>query len=864
MHNALRLSSFALPLCAVTLICAAASAQISPRVVVLFDTSGSMLWDNNGVGTRGDGSVAQPGSDTNGDGIANDSKMFIAKEAVRDILIESGADIEFGLMRFHQREGANILPSEPTRYRSAINYTGWFSCDTNEGGADVLVNVGPNSRSAILSWMDGVESFPNQKELRGTGWTPLALSLQDAREHFSAEVIRNDPQSACRSYVVIMITDGVQECPEGTPERDPVAATAALRALGVQGRNFDVKTYVVGFGPNVNGAAQLNLMARAGGTAINSQGAIDLVAGNALFATNRQRLREVLADVLVAIEPVELCDGRDNDCDGATDEDFSTLGGSCSAGVGTCRRQGQLVCSDSGTSVQCNAQPGQRGAESCDGDDDDCDGEIDEGTFNACGACGAIPTEVCNGRDDNCNGQTDEGVLNACGACGAAPRELCNGLDDDCDDRFDEGLLNDCGECGPTPREVCDGLDNDCDDLIDEGFDAQCGDCTPTGAELCDGRDNDCDAIVDEGVRNDCNACGALPAELCNDLDDDCDGQLDEGVRNRCGQCGPEPAELCNFADDNCDGQIDEGAENACRYCGPLRREACDNVDNDCNGAVDDDVVCPIEGEVCVNGECAERCQAGECFLGRVCREGVCVLPCNNAECPSGFVCHDGFCDDPCVGIECRPGLICSLGRCIEEDCYVAGCPGGQVCVGGACLDDPCAEVDCGPTQGCRDGGCFDTCLGVTCPDGQRCERGVCFSDNCAGRDCPADRICEDGRCVSDPCAEVICEPGLACFDGDCADDPCLRTTCPDGTTCRLGDCIPDDDDGGQVDAGEGEDGPGDLDPGEPDGLFGTVPTGPEACSCATPARPAPRSRGLLALAALAMLAGLVRARRRR
>jgi hypothetical protein len=61
------------------------------------------------------------------------------------------------------------------------------------------------------------------------------------------------------------------------------------------------------------------------------------------------------------------------------------------------------------------------GAEDCNGLDDDCDGLVDDGVTNACGACGDVPAETCNGLDDDCNGLVDDGVTNACGACGDVP-----------------------------------------------------------------------------------------------------------------------------------------------------------------------------------------------------------------------------------------------------------------------------------------------------------------------------------------------------------------------------------------------------------------------------------------------------------
>jgi alpha-tubulin suppressor-like RCC1 family protein len=74
----------------------------------------------------------------------------------------------------------------------------------------------------------------------------------------------------------------------------------------------------------------------------------------------------------------EICDNKDNDCDGQIDEGFN-VGQSCTVGVGECARTGQYVCKADGSGTQCNATPGTPTAEICDGRDNDCDGQIDEG-----------------------------------------------------------------------------------------------------------------------------------------------------------------------------------------------------------------------------------------------------------------------------------------------------------------------------------------------------------------------------------------------------------------------------------------------------------------------------------------------------
>lgn len=82
-------------------------------------------------------------------------------------------------------------------------------------------------------------------------------------------------------------------------------------------------------------------------------------------------------------EANELCDLKDNDCDESTDEDFE-VGQSCESGVGECKRTGFLVCTADSTNVICNAEAAEPTDELCDGRDNNCNGLIDEEDAQGC------------------------------------------------------------------------------------------------------------------------------------------------------------------------------------------------------------------------------------------------------------------------------------------------------------------------------------------------------------------------------------------------------------------------------------------------------------------------------------------------
>ena len=361
------------------------------------------------------------------------------------------------------------------------------------------------------------------------------------------------------------------------------------------------------------------------GTGACGIGVVECAAGAAVCSTN--------PDGSARADTSEACNGVDDDCDGVTDNGYvlagAPIGGPC-IGTGECG-VGVVVCGATGSAI-CSSDPGGPDdaaiAELCNGLDDDCDGQTDDGIELAGTPLGGpcVGTGICGKGVVACRANgTPVCSTNPGGPASGAVAEICNGLDDNCDGGTDEGLTWDgsalgapctgvgaCGEgtvvCGKAGKatcstmldapgvaevaEFCNGLDDDCDGLTDEGLawqGAQIGQpCSGLGA---------CGPGVVECSATGSVTCSTLAGgsasqvgiELCNNADDDCDGLTDEDAK-------PVDAPSC-LPVGICANAIGEPVCTAgvwaCAYAsvpgwqGPSET-SCDGKDNDCDGSIDE------------------------------------------------------------------------------------------------------------------------------------------------------------------------------------------------------------------------------------------------------------------------------------
>jgi Notch-like protein len=294
----------------------------------------------------------------------------------------------------------------------------------------------------------------------------------------------------------------------------------------------------------------------------------------------------------------EVCDALDNNCNGTADEGFDTrtdplncgaCGRVCSfpgvatprCGTGACFFTRPTDCApgfvdlnnrqSDGCEYRCTAT----GAETCDGEDNDCNGVVDDRIPGVGEMCASTPDGVPRGV---CTRTGTVVCIAGTGlVCDGAPRasaEICDGFDNDCDGATDDAdgggpLTRSCysGPAGTGNVGVCRRGTQTC---TGGQFPAACAGEILPGTETCNADDDDCDARVDENatrtgpLSRECytGAPGTEDVGVCHGGTQTCAGGdfgtcLGQVVNSPVDACGDDLDTDCDTRNDTAEGCLD-------------------------------------------------------------------------------------------------------------------------------------------------------------------------------------------------------------------------------------------------------------------------------------------------------------------
>ncbi|HAA56060.1 MAG TPA: hypothetical protein DCE42_14945, partial [Myxococcales bacterium] len=459
----------------------------------------------------------------------------------------------------------------------------------------------------------------------------------------------------------------------------------------------------------------------------------------------------------------EICDGKDNDCDGQVDNIVYTsdpIKKECFGSkpedakfldVGVCKR-GTSTCTD--------------------------------GAWSACAEHITPTTEVCDDKDNNCDGQTDENPKKLCDE--ARAKDSTIPVDSTCREgscKCPEGTFANCGgTCRNTNEDPkhCGACDNACP----AGANCVSGKCTcPTGQISCKDSTGK-DACFDPKTeREHCGQCDikCKSGEVCSSgkCDTTCGGTTPDRCGNACVDFQTD-SNNCGACGTKCTGG---------KSCKSGKCE-CDSGFTDCNGTCYN---LQTDSNHC--GKCDNKCGGGT-----LCSSGSCGLTCTVAQptpCPKFGICvniekdsaHCGACGNACAG-----GKSCVNKKCV--------CPAGWNDCNGTCKDPAKDAQNCGkcgnvckaPTIVCSGGACINSCPSST-PD--ICSGGCTDikkdSSNCGkcGTQCKNGKSCQNSKCVCIN-GETDCSGTCKNLQNDIANCGKCGTKCKAGEKCVSGACRAD------------------------------------------------------------------------